>query len=219
MTDRPILFSGPMVRALIEGRKTQTRRVLKPPRGAKNSGHTILRDYNKTCEKALWWWDGKHDRVGWSQALPYAIGDRLWCREAHYSTHRSPVDGNRIYYRADCDELAEEMLSVRWSPSIHMPRWASRLTLTVTDVRVERLQDISEKDAIAEGISLAPHRRPAYRVEVKTPNHLGVDAVDADKARSCFMRLWQTIHGPEAWDANDWVCALTFTVEERNIDA
>lgn len=189
MADRPIIFSGPMVRALIEGRKTQTRRVLKPPYGTLE--YLPDRTWKPICTK-------------------FCPGDRLYVREAHSILPRAayrmsigtgtiaqaehPTDG---YTAAVFREGFDRSRPPRWRPSIHMPRWASRLTLTVTDVSVQRLQDISDDDAQAEG--MAPLMNP--------------EPVEA------FCALWRSLHGPDAWDANPWVVALTFTVEQRNIDA
>jgi hypothetical protein len=213
VTDRPIIFSGPMVRALIEGRKTQTRRVLKEQ--AVGGVGAILRTLR-------WQWrslttDGYIGDV----RVPYAPGDRLWVREAHFihpAHGQGRADGVRwgpwgglpmavspdgatvAYYRDGFDRSPPG----RWRPSIHMPRWASRLTLTVTEVRVQRLQDISEADAVAEGVAavtLEDVPRPA-----------------AWSLRQDFSRIWNTLHGPDAWDANPWVAAVTFTVERGNID-
>lgn len=191
MTDRPSIFSAPMIRALLDGRKTQTRRVLKPPYGT------------------LEYLGGGQWRPICTKLFP---GDRLWVRETvalWTGAHRDTV------YRAD--ESAEEWANLKhdadlgfWTvrPSIHMPRWASRLTLIVTDVRVQRLQEISEDDAIAEGI----HRNLSNWYPIP-----GVDG-SGTTARAAFAGLWNSIHGPDAWDANPWVAAITFDVKRGNID-
>lgn len=212
MADRPIIFSGPMVQALLAGRKTQTRRVLKPQPKVLKGGiwyrpYPVLRPLH---------WNYLHgDRIAGFADLPYAPGDRLYVREAHAILPRTayrmsigtgtisqtehPTDG---YSAAVFREGFDRSGRPRWRPSIHMPRWASRLTLTVTDVRVQRLQDISEADAVAEGW--------------KSPEELGCGTW---RPVGWFFDLWRTLHGPDAWDANPWVVALTFTVEQRNIDA
>jgi hypothetical protein len=179
MTDRPLIFSAPMVRALIEGRKTQTRRVLGP--------------------LAL--------------NLPCAPGDRYWVRETLHCPN-----GAGWWYRADdagvYASISQQSAMLVWvhhkvgsvcSP-IHMPRWASRLTLTVTDVRVQRVQEISEADAKVEGVEqpkVGTARNTVYL------SH-----------RSGFRDLWDIINAKRGfgWDVNPWVAALTFTVERRNID-
>jgi hypothetical protein len=206
MTDRPIIFSAPMVRALLDGRKTQTRRVLKPQAAA---GAYRLATYDPKG-KAFFASDdtGKLERV----RIPFAPGDRLYVREAHAlvpsSAYRASegvqqtVDPSDRYraciYREGFDRSNGGFL---WRPSIHMPRWASRLTLTVTEVRVEQLQDISAEDCTAEGIP--------FESDALAP---------AEWSISRFADLWNSIHGPDAWDANPWVVAVSFTVRKSNID-
>lgn len=194
MADRPIIFSAPMVRALLDGRKTQTRRVI---------------------------------QTGRAQDVQYAVGDRLWVREA-WRPGAWREDGRvAVDYRASPDlantpwvypsdfedwwiRWTDKLIAARvtpdedgvyrwesgesplpWLPSIHMPRWASRLTLVVTDVRVQRLQDTAEADAIAEGAR--------------------------DVAE--YSSIWQSLYGPDSWDQNPWVVALTFAAHRCNIDA
>lgn len=177
MTDRPILFSAPMVRALLDGRKTQTRRILKPQ---------PLMGYTPD--------------VTASKGIRFAKGDRLYVRERVWLPEGTDNPHGHVTYHADHgDDRA-----LKWRPGIHMPRWASRLTLTVTDVRIERLQEISEEDAIAEG-----SREPSL-----------VPIIGACwSERDAYAKLWEHINGPGGWGANPWVVALTFTVEQRNIDA
>jgi len=131
--ERPILFSGPMIRAILAGRKTQTRRV------AKLTGAGRVKEAGSHRN----WHLADPDAV---KACPYGTpGDRLWVRETFCDT-----GCQRAVYRAD---TAVENWKYRiWRPSIYMPRWASRITLEITDVRLERLQDISEADAAAEGV-------------------------------------------------------------------
>lgn len=217
MTDRPILFSAPMVLALLEGRKTQTRRMLKP------------QPYVVQEQDGVRWWNlagrpGGTIVMGDSALLRAhrkpAVGDRLWVRETWAPSEFVTGDGSRFFYRADADEDGTVPYLVsgtpsgggvgnaridRWRVSIHMPRPASRITLTVTDVRAQRLQEITEEDARAEGA------RAAYGEPFATDSGL------TDRRR--FQLLWDTLHGPGAWDANPHVVALTFTVAQRNIDA
>lgn len=204
MKERPILFSGPMVRAILEGRKTQTRRVVK------RQYVNVDKLDSYTEEMQL-----RH--------CPYGVpGDRLWVRETYlyddcrYDRGPMPKTApagwqDAFYYRADgecCQQIPECACceldgKTPWRPSIFMPRWASRITLEITDVRVQRLQDISEDDAQAEG---AEHG-----------NLAGVD-VDIDGAvwngayRRGFHRLWDHINAKRGfgWDKNPWVWALTF---------
>ena len=206
MTDRPIIFSAPMVRALLDGRKSQTRRVLKlqPPEWVTRMTH------EGRCG-----WIGSGDGHGTLMHVPYAVGDRLWVKEQCATWEGNSTDAT---YRATMgdDQWADMLHDARngapWklrSP-IHMPRWASRLTLIVTDVRVQRVQDISEADAVAEGVcETAFWERAEHKVSAGAP--WSVD-------RLAFADLWNILHSPEAWALNPWVCALTFTVHRQNID-
>ena len=247
MADRPMIFSAPMVRALLEGRKTQTRRVQRDvpdppepdchPQFAQRHEAPYLDSYcserkNDTNPRGMshWWnWWQVDDRMCLPQfRVPFAPGDRIWVREAWRACYQ--LDGIRPAQmseyeprRMEADGALIEPTCMMVKPGRYrharfMPRWASRLTLHVTDVRVQRLQDISEADCIAEGVSLSPNRRPNYRVELPQRNPFEADAADSDRARSCFMRLWQSLHGPDVWDANPWVAALNFEVERVNID-
>ncbi|MDH2325978.1 hypothetical protein QCN27_03765 [Cereibacter sp. SYSU M97828] len=198
MADKPILFSAPMVRALLDGTKTQTRRVIK---NAPGDGWHMDRvgptGFQWTCE-------GGMPRM--SYRPPVAVGDRLYVRE-RFRPHGlgTPIsecrDLDDIMFHADADEAEGAVLD--WKPSIHMPRWASRLTLTITDVRVQKLHAISEGDAVAEGMGWAAFK--AGEAKGNCPI-------------SSFRILWNAINGPGAWDANPWVCAYTFTVQRGNID-
>jgi hypothetical protein len=199
MPDRPIIFSAPMVRALLDGRKTQTRR----------------------CPFD----DTKHGPKPSTVARYYAPGDRLWVREAHVFGHeldddQRPVGERKIWYRATDshltwydDDTETTLDNPPWRPSIFMPRWASRLTLTVTQVRVQRLQEIKGRDMIAEGV------RCQGCHDVGTGDYSACRDGGCFEQRGDFIHLWNSLHGPEAWDANPWVAAISFTVEKRNIDA
>ncbi|MDW9984768.1 hypothetical protein GOC13_23050 [Sinorhizobium meliloti] len=198
MADRPILFSGPMIRALLAGRKTQTRRIIKPQ---------PVSPYLENGD----WWDETAPGTATPMVLKAYAGDRLWVKETHARVgdngddHMACPDLTRlVYYRADD---VQPGLS-RWRPSIFMRRQDSRLTLLVTDVRVERLQDISEADAIAEGID-----QPA-----KFPDRYLTPAGDYAVPKVAYQRLWENINGAGAWEANPWVAAYTFTVIKQNID-
>jgi hypothetical protein len=153
-------------------------------------------------------------------------GDRLWVREAW--THES-ADAEGGFYRPDYKATANgQPTDGRWRSPIHMPRWASRLTLVVTDVRVQRLQEISGEDAQAEGIYPFQHDDPdigklwGHHVVgiVNPPDRTAVTSKPAgwDNPRHAFLALWNSLHGPEAWDADPWVAALTITVHRCNID-
>lgn len=224
MADKPILFSGPMVRALLDGRKTQTRRVL--PQAHPKFPDLDHLSLDVLCDpQEVWFWDGKHDRVGASFRLPIGPGDRLWVREAWAGLdackHGDPGSAAVVaggFYRADHpDGLPNDV--ARWRPSIHMPRKASRLTLTVTEVRVQRLRDIDRDDAVAEGIQRMKSGRGFYdptasRGAVQM-GHWFTDPVIA------FSALWDSLNEARGygWEANPWVVAYTFTVARQNIDA
>lgn len=217
MSDRPILFSAPMVRALLDGRKTQTRRVIKPCDDLKYKPGDIL----------VSWPAGEFVRTGHRFRPRFAKGDRLWVRET-WQTVSLDASTTLCAYRANCDgdrfthadDGSVEIIQIRkWRPAIFMPRIMSRLTLTVTDVRVERLQDISEADCVAEGPpELREMRglgRPLDGVMVVDPAqpHVGM------APRTWYRELWDTINGAGSWDENPWCVAISFSVSRRNIDA
>ena len=216
MREMPILFSAPMVRALLSGEKTQTRRAMK------------LKPHQQIEERddgTPWPWmhDGERDADAWL-SCPYGQpGDRLWVRET-FQYRGASYDGEgledsewfRCYGKGGAPDNWDPMYPAGWKPSrhmsvramtepadqedgvtswitkkipsIHMPRWASRITLEVTSVRVERLQDISEADAAAEGVHTDPDC-PAY---------------------DAYQALWEQINGKGSWDANPWVWVIDF---------
>ena len=216
------MFSGPMVRAILEGRKTVTRRPVK-------GGQIPRLEYPDSPEP--WVAVGQHHprygfvvhgrteeecaaKVGELGACPFGQpGDRLWVRETcfinDYREAKVPVDERAnvdVVYRADPlpDWEGEESL-ITWRPSIYMPRWASRILLEVTDVRVERLQDISEQQALAEGVRLYTDHAECgdwYHVE-------GIETYSADPRKS-FELLWTGINGAEPWPSNPWVWVVEF---------
>lgn len=205
MTERPILFSAPMVRAILAGTKTQTRRVLKgvQPWGVRDGKpEWAIADSAPTC--------------------PYGKpGDRLWVRETwycdDYRVQRGPYlkpadmeldearsDGTLIY-RASCGDRPYEAEQPVWRPAIHMPRWASRLTLEITGVRAERLQAISQEDARAEGV----HRNVDGLWSGGAWKHIAQPNRYSDPCNA-FCDLWASINGGESWDANPWVWVVEF---------
>jgi hypothetical protein len=223
--ERPILFSAPMVRAILSGRKTQTRRIVmpQPPEGfhGPEMGPNGLWAFVRVRKHNEW-----HD-----VKCPYGEpGDRLWVRETFYADHGDYADGGRLpaerpdwaddmlYYPADargdgswcCGLIPEcscaEVGKPKARPSIHMPRWASRLTLEVTGVLVERLQDISEADAIAEGIEERDGELQGSRAFYLYDHrcHWTRSPVES------YQTLWESINGKGAWAANPWVWAITF---------
>lgn len=185
--ERPILFSSPMVRALLDGRKTQTRRIAKPIKhpdwGNEYSPGALIteKESNSVIERAC----------------PYGSkGERLWVRET-FSQHPQFAD---IAYRADGEEFEDSdgfLWAPKWKPSIHMPRSASRIMLEITGVRVERLQDISEQDAIAEGVD---GENEAAKI----------GAGWYEKPRRAYRRLWESINGTGSWDLNPFVWVIKF---------
>jgi hypothetical protein len=221
MTDKPILFSTPMVRALLRGDKTQTRRVLslRGFRDFSEFGPSDTPGYDWHFRRADGCWC---DFTAADLPLAYTIGDRLWVKETWFfqnvdgadcTTERLAAGQSKpaIGYIADGIGFGGQ----RKKPSIFMPRWASRLTLTVTDVRAERLQDISEEDAIAEGIEPLTGSEGPNHYTIHIP---GFGSFNAPTAKETFQMLWCYINGPDAWEANPWVVALTFDVDQRNID-
>ncbi|MBY2986430.1 hypothetical protein [Rhizobium leguminosarum] len=228
MADRPILFSGPMVRALLASTKTQTRRDLTktfarfPQLDGYETNGTLKQIEGRSVpcvefvHSKLGLWDPETNpggRSGWYVPLKAAVGDRLYVRE-HWRTHAmfddiAPRDlqARSIHYCAD-----GEINSGKHRQAMHMPRWASRLTLSVTDVRVERLQDISEQDCVAEGIEWVTRTSSGnfYR---------NFDAPEIPiMAYGAYRSLWNHINGSDAWDKNPWVVAYTFSVQRGNID-
>lgn len=188
MKERPILFSTEMVRAILEGRKTQTRRIIKPqpPR----------------WRWEIYKWDDRCVDIGNTAASPYYVipkhgapGDHLWVRET-WATHPHnddkkpsdlPKNGTHVFYK----ETGNNADHIKWRPSIFMPRWASRITLEIENVRVERVQEITHEDAVAEG---------CYEKDGKARGRLG------------FSHLWDSINNAEGkrWKDNPWVWVVEF---------
>lgn len=184
MKERPILFNGPMVRAILEGRKTQTRRLFNAPPW----------DY-EIDDGQCWVEDIYGD---WHFWCPFGQpGDRLWVRETFSPAYTFSEEGSFrwAHYRATLEKGIG--YTPRWRPSIHMPRWASRITLEITGVRLERLQSISETDAVAESC------RPGRMDELSSSSIYR-------NARENFFTLWDDIYGQGAWTVNPWVWAIEF---------
>lgn len=196
MKARPILFSGPMVRAIIDGRKTQTRRVVKPQ---PDNG---VKEFTTQEVNAAWQEGFIPVKCSYGK-----IGDLLWVREC-FNADWSP---RNIIYKADggSAKAAGYSAEPKWKPSIHMPRWASRITLEITDVHVERLQDISWHDARAEGCA---GMGDEYYSAISFPEHCPAPKKE-------FCQLWQSINGEESWDANPWVWVIEFQAHRQNIDS
>lgn len=219
MTDRPILQTAADVRAALDGRKTQARVILKP-----QPGGIEQRPLGFVGSPARFVFTEVHPGgANWTHyaKIPYATGDRLWVREAFVTgfdiddEYGRPVGDKKVWYRATDSNLTwydpdteSTIDNPPWKSSIFMPRWASRLTYIVTDVRVQRLQDISEADAVAEGV--IHDGFGGWR------GHEGT--IGYPTAIWAYHHLWNSLHGPGAWDANPWVVAITFDVVKRNID-
>lgn len=239
--DKPILFSGPMVLAILEGRKTQTRRALKPPACIAKSDdpeHWYVSNTKAGGIDFVHWPDDEAVIV--RGQFPYVVGDRLYVREA-WGIDAEPVCcgcqetiwgddgcGNPVAAGEQCCGRPEPSPTIayraefapdkkpwdgKWRPSIHMPRSASRLTLIVTDVRVQRLQEISEEDARAEGIS------DGGCLSCGNSEPCGCSNPQPD-ARDAFAHLWHSLAKPgSTWADNPWIVAITFDTHHCNINA
>ena len=199
--EKPILFNGDMVRAILAGRKTQTRRPVKidmanafdPPRGKDDvySGYPLFEDGEGTWHKAV-------------DCCPFGqVGDRLWVRETWAEWQPgSPV------FKADGSDITghkSDHLVSSWRPSIHVPRWACRIILEITNIRVERVHDISEDDAIADG-----------GLEAMIEDHVwhipGTDSKTTRDPKYAFEHVWDSIYSARGlgWDVNPWVWVVEF---------
>ena len=208
MTDRPILFSGPMVRAILDGRKTQTRRLAQLKAGLTLDDIEWVPEPGSLARRGVF----RRDQI----ADPtYAVGDRLWVREAWHAARSldstPPRDIPRdadIEHAATARNYAEIGLKGKPRPGMFLPRWASRITLIVEAVRVERLQDISEADAQAEGFSGRPYDSDDFSDEAPIMPY-----------RQMFAHLWDSLNADRApWLSNPWVVAVTFRPVLANID-
>lgn len=206
MKERGMIFNGEMVRAILDGRKTQTRRIMKLQPEILGSGLRYITESRKQNEVGKYFWCIS-DALGMRArsavfACPFGdVGDRIWVRET-YRVHSRATDVATLVYRASVrNSWTEQTHRVpvavcnkpatpeKWTPSIHMPRWASRILLEIIDVRVERLNSITESDAEAEGV---------------TDTGFGDLLVDG------FRYLWKSIYGDDSWQANPWVWVIEF---------
>lgn len=225
MKERGMIFNGEMVRAILEGRKTQTRRAMKVQ--PSDGFHPTHNGYDLNLN-AHWYTPGVVDKNGYLQpakkdvfgvadeneghTCPFgAVGDRIWVRETWAEAGAGAPDLKlyRANYPAHVPTHYENVPpteDVRWTPSIHMPRWASRLTLEITGVRVERLNAISETDAEAEGIDMEAlfDAQDCYDC-IADHNMTGRPTVTGE-----FKYLWESIYGEESWKANPWVWVIEF---------
>jgi len=230
MRERPILMSGPLVRAVLDGRKIQTRRLIQSPaKNMQRAGMKVIqhrepgdpwyRDHVWSMRgKTGVWGDYTHDEF--LAKCPHGqVGDRLWVREAWQAYHQTSVECDeweicegppsrlREEYSAVIEYRATSQSLGFWRPSIHMPRWASRLSLVITDVRVERLQSISEEDAKAEGVEPVGDRWRDYMPEREAPTRTYATA------RESFLSLWESVYGTASLVANPWVWCVSFERE------
>ncbi|EPQ4423219.1 hypothetical protein H8F03_11540 [Klebsiella pneumoniae] len=216
MKERGMIFNGEMVRALLSGRKTQTRRPIKWKQ-------TRFTEIGEREDGSKWPWseDAEHACDFWHPCPFGAVGDRIWVRETFqgplfdydlmdsYCKDPTPFEKPEFcVYKADgvpAPEFydADDELHCCWRPSIHMPRWASRILLEITDVRVERLNAISEEDARAEGII------DGGCLNCGEPEPCGCANPEPD-ATDAFAYLWQSIYGQDNWNANPWVWVIEF---------
>lgn len=217
MKTKPILFNSEMVRALLDGRKTQTRRIIK---NSENHG-CLTGDCphwdKKECEQSL---------IELAKECPLGqVGDLLYVRET-FKCNGWATDVATIFYKASeknsYTEVCEQFLvdnkkalavSGKWIPSIHMPRWASRLTLKITDVRVERVQNISEEDAIAEGLKIMNEDNLYYSSiapENEWPFNWDLNPIEA------YRHLWNSINNN--WNENPYTWVINFEVIHKNVD-
>lgn len=223
MKERGMIFNGEMTRAILDGRKTQTRRIMKVQ--PKPCNHENWPDYSPDPQWKSYpsgWCcavcnngttiDHRHHAKGIT--CPYGtVGDRIWVRET-FRVHSRATDVATLVYKAsERNSWTEQTRRVpvavcnkpatpeKWTPSLHMPRWASRILLEITDVRVERLNSISQEDAQAEGVELTGWR-PTY----SDPDSGGEVMTPYDN----FAELWSSIYGDESWQANPWVWVIEF---------
>ncbi len=208
MKERPVIFNSEMVRAILDGRKTQTRRVMKVQPKPSETRPEDFWFSSKKLESMVHVSDFTPSNSPIADChlffqehcCPFGqAGDRMWVRETFGDC------GNRLVYRADTEDGAASHVK-RWVPSIHMPREACRTLLEITAVRVERLNDISEEDAEAEGIDMEAlyDSQDCYDC-IADHNMTGRPTVTG-----AFKYLWESIYGVDSWNANPWVWAISF---------
>ncbi len=242
MTERGMIFNAEMVRAILDGRKTQTRRIMKVQPESNQLGLLLITDSTKHSDIGKYHWaesnaTGNHVRSKLFSCPFGAVGDRIWVRETwailgnedgcciDWEEKLCKADERSAarIYRASCEQrpgnyglwsipddadwkphTKDYQYEGAWRPSIHMPRWASRILLEITDVRVEQLNAISEEDATAEGVPPAGSLLPDYPGTFLTPKG------DFATAKVAFQCLWESIYGEESWKANGWVWVISF---------
>ncbi|HHL0157633.1 TPA: morphogenetic protein [Klebsiella quasipneumoniae subsp. quasipneumoniae] len=226
MTERGMIFNAEMVRAILAGRKTQTRRIMKVQPESNQLGLLLITDSTRHSDIGRYHWAESNATGNYVRsklfACPFgAVGDQIWVRETfqgplfNYEQMDEYLEDSSKFekpefcqYAADGGHRpeyqdADDNLRHGWRPSIHMPRWASRILLEITDVRVERLNAISEEDARAEGII------DGGCLNCGEPEPCGCANPEPD-ATDAFAYLWQSIYGQENWNANPWVWVIEF---------
>ncbi|CZU68433.1 Uncharacterised protein [Enterobacter asburiae] len=210
--ERGMIFNDEMVRAILDGRKTQTRRIMKVQPDTPEFGLRRIIESSIANEIGMYFWSQEDARGIKARSkqffCPFGdVGDRIWVRETWAEAGASAPD--LTLYRANYPahvpthyENVPPAEDVRWTPSIHMPRWASRILLEITDVRVEQLKSISEEEARSEGVAQLregfwKHYQPGW-----TQHQLS--------ARGSFATLWESIYGFGEWDRNPWVWVIEF---------
>lgn len=215
LKERPILFSTEMVQAILAGRKTQTRRILKVTNplvnqviGFSNEPDTMWpADYGFGVLMATPWLNYEAIKC------PYgAIGDTLWVRETWAKNGVLPLEDRtdaKYIYKAERSEVDGKVkYAAQWKPSIHMPKEACRLRLTIKDIRVERVQDISQHDAIKEGVECDADGKGYYLDYMNLADGYGCSP------KYSFQSLWHKINGEESWYANVWVWVIEFEIKK-----
>jgi len=213
MKTKPILFSGPMVRAILEGRKTQTRRIIKP-------------QPDKIYEDGRPYWN--IGGIRWPKCPYGEAGDLLWVRENWHTLQKwddikpslMANDIDKIDYQADGYKRNPFWAWGKIRPSIFMPRAFNRITLAVTNIRVERLQAISESDAQAEGVHKVKIKNwnDVYIAGNHPPGMVDIEQPNSSDPIHTFMELWQSINGPDSWDTNPWLWVVDFEPHICNVD-
>lgn len=210
MKERGMIFNDEMVRAILDGRKTQTRRIVKVQPDTPEFGLRRIIESSIANEIGMYFWSQEDARGIKARSkqfyCPYGdVGDRIWVRETFSPVpdNEEPAGCSALLYAADGNGPYG-----KWVPSIHMPRWACRLTLEITGVRVERLNGISETDAEAEGIDMEAlfDAQDCYDC-IADHNMTG-----RPTATGAFKYLWESIYGEESWKSNPWVWVIEFKV-------
>mgnify|MGYP001169649823 CR=1 FL=1 len=237
MREHPLLMQGPLVRATLEGRKTQTRRPIKCGCNQLHKGGNPVKLFgdwslsvppHQYAGGDLYSWCGKRrpELGDWIEKVQTDVddcltsrvacplgkaGDRLWVRETWTAAMHDPKGPADCLYRADDNRGVEDLAEAKWTPSIHMPRWACRMFLPLVSVRVERVQDITEEDAKAEGVEPVLMRGIGSYPEWMRPT------MQVGGHQKAFELLWKQIYGDALWDANPWVWVAEWDhVEVRN---